>query len=442
MSIIKYNPLPPTNEGTALRVGWSPKIISNSIIDVSGNAKHGIQINGCAWEEDQYFGSIIHGFGDKSLWSFPATLSVSGTATFGCWYKIPSLTSIGADNYSGLFCGTTGNDLISIYSNGSGFLRAELQISGVARSLIDSGQQSRANVWTLAIFTYDGDRIRIYVDGVLRQTSASYPSVLNGFSAGTAYFGGFTTFATYGLNGVARSPFILNKCWSQEEITQYYNLSKQACWKTDFGALSTIAAEGGTTGAYLSNTLFQFSDTTGRFYIETDTVNGRSTKVIRCSTAGALYLKLDSINQNDGAGAFGEWDFWFYKVDATNFYIDVVADAAQPTNNGYELWFDAVEKIYLARVTAGALVNTIMVTDPVPTFAHSTWNRMRLSRTVAGVWTMRLNETLTAVGAGANPGTDTTHLTGNYITIRMGIGDKLALGAIDGSNALVKRLKG
>jgi hypothetical protein len=213
-------------------------------------------------------------------------------------------------------------------------------------------------------------------------------------------------------------------------------------YKSDYGALVSLADEGGVLNQPISNTEWRAGDTVGRWRVETDTINGRSTKVLTCKTAGIAYIPRSVLQSEPGSMAFGEWDFWFYKVDATNLYIDVVADtAAQPTNNGYELWFDAVEKIYLARVTAGALASTIMVTTPIPTYTHSTWNHMVLSRTVAGVWTMRLNDTLPAVGAGANPGTDATHLTGNYITIRMGVGDKLALGSIDGANCVTKRIK-
>ena len=75
--------------------------------------------------------------------------------------------------------------------------------------------------------------------------------------------------------------------------------------------------------------------------------------------------------------------------------------------------------------------------------AQSTWQNIRVSRTVVGVWTMYRDGNLlsTAGGAGTNPFTDAAHLSGNYIVVNLGVGDKLALGAIDGSNALVKRIK-
>jgi hypothetical protein len=440
MTIIKYEPQPPITEGSFLRAGWAPKTIGGSIIDISGNAKHGTQINGCAWENDPYFGSIIHGFGVQSQWSFPATLSVSGAATFGCWYKIPSLTSVGADNYAGLFCGTTGNDLISIYLNGSAFLRAELQISGVARSLIDN-QPSRANVWTLAIFTYDGDKIRIYADGVLRQTSASYPSVLNGFSAGTAYFGGFSTVPGYGLDGVARSPFILNKCWSQEEITQYYNLAKVACWKTDFGVLSTLTAQGGITGAYLSNSPFQFADTTGRFYVETDTINGKLCKVIRCSVAGSLYIDRGRLQQEAGSAAFGEWEWYYYRTAGSVSRVAFISsDNTLTSFNGYEVYTQGTGILYFLRYDVGA-VGSYMAVTTTNQAPLNVWTKFNVKRSVAGIFTFYINDIIPPLGTGTDPVTDTQYLSSNYLTISAQVGDKIALGSLDGSNALVKRIK-
>jgi len=191
----------------------------------------------------------------------------------------------------------------------------------------------------------------------------------------------------------------------------------------------------------MSNTQWQFSDTVGRFRVETDTINGRSTKVITCKTAGSLYLKREALQCDPGALAFGSWDAWIYRASAGTLTLGLFSDIVVVAGrNGWAFEQFSAVGWQMHRWTAGV--------DAFPAWgiagmAQSTWQNIRVDRTVAGVWTIYKDGALlsTAGGAGTNPFTDTAHLTGNYIVLSMGIGDKLALGSVDGSAAFCKRLK-
>ena len=71
-----------------------------------------------------------------------------------------------------------------------------------------------------------------------------------------------------------------------------------------------------------------------------------------------------------------------------------------------------------------------------------TWVKLTISRNVAGSWYVKMDDKLITVSTGTNPATEATNLTAFGFQISLGVGDKVSLGAIDGSNAIVKRLKG
>jgi hypothetical protein len=193
----------------------------------------------------------------------------------------------------------------------------------------------------------------------------------------------------------------------------------------------------------MSNTQWQFADTVGRFRVDLDTINGRSTKVIRCVTAGPLYITRHAMQQESGAMAFGELEVWVYKPDAGAIAITFNNTSINGAiGNANELYMAAGEEVGVQRYAGGAWAANNFQTAagfcPI-----LTWTKFTVKRTVAGVYTTYMNDTLvTPVAVGANPFTDVTYLTSETIRIQLGVGCKLALGSVDGANAFVKRLKG
>jgi len=193
----------------------------------------------------------------------------------------------------------------------------------------------------------------------------------------------------------------------------------------------------------MSNTQWQFSDTVGRFRVETDTINGRSTKVITCKTAGSLYLKREEMQQEAGASAFGEWEFWHYRTAGAVSRVALVSSTPTLTAfNGYAVYVQGADVVYLLRYDAGA-IGSFMFYSIAGQALRNAWLKFRVSRTVAGIFTLYVNDALPVRDGGANPTVaDAAYLTSNYIVIEAQVGDKLALGSVDGANAFVKRLKG
>jgi hypothetical protein len=285
------------------------------------------------------------------------------------------------------------------------------------------------------------------LDGVLGNTSVSYgPGVtVESWNAGTGKIAKLNA-ATYSFDGNLRAPFILNRCWSAEEVAAYYSLAKSAMWKTDYDASTSLADEGGVANQQISNTQFFTGDSTSRWRIETETINGKSTKVLTCKTAGTVYVDRSVLQSEAGALAFGEWEWWNYRASAASLAVGLFTDRIGAYGaSGMTGWFfdrPSATTWQMIRVVAGVV--TVPSWTTTPAFTASTWHKTTIKRSVAGVWSMYANDMLlsTVGGAGTNPFTDATNLTGNYITISFGVGDKISLGAIDGSNAFCKRLKG
>lgn len=433
--------MPPINEGTFLRAGWVPNVAGGNVPDLSGNSKVGTPTAspGPAFETDPYFGTSLRTFANDSGFTFPGTLSVTTTGTWGCWYKLPTLT-LPAGALSMFFSRTVG-DYFYVWTTGVAYLGMGIYLGGVARTLNNATLPSRVGVWTLGMATYDGTYVRLYCDGALVSTSAAWGGAIDNWNAGTGaacyYIGG----ATYGVNGNVRAPFILNRCMSDSEISDYYRLSRSALWKTDWGCTISTSDEGGTVGQYISNSSFQCGDTVGRWRIETDTINGKTTKVLTCKTTGIVYLNRNVMQQEAGAAAFGELEIWFYKTDAG--YVTVTLNNSGVNGvlaNANELYCAIGEEIGVQRYVGGAWAANNFQTAagycPI-----TTWTKATVRRTVAGVGTAYLNDQLIPVSVGANPFTDTTYLTSETTRFAMSTGCKISLGSIDGSNALVKRLK-
>jgi len=251
MSIVIYNPLPPLTEGAFLRAGWTPQVINGVVPDLSGFGKTGTPTTApCpAFECDPYFGSTLRTYANESGYAFPSTLTTSQTGTWSVWVKRPTLTLSGLGYDVAMEGGNNANDYLGVVSAGSAFAIAGVRIGGVNRQLIDN-LSSRIDVWTHILWTWDGANIRLYVDGLLRQTSPVYVGVVD-WNIGTGHVGYSAVVPGISQNGNIRAPFILSRCWSDADVAAYYSSARAACWKSDFGVFVDLADQGGVVGAYL-----------------------------------------------------------------------------------------------------------------------------------------------------------------------------------------------
>lgn len=99
------------------------------------------------------------------------------------------------------------------------------------RLVLDDGQPSRSlsstskvdiNSWTQIVGTYDGDKLRIYIDGELNNTSSSYPGNILP-STNSLIIGSYDTSGNYSLNGKIDDVKISKIARSEEWIKTEYN---------------------------------------------------------------------------------------------------------------------------------------------------------------------------------------------------------------------------
>lgn len=76
------------------------------------------------------------------------------------------------------------------------------------------------------VATWDGTNKRIYVNGILRATSANLTGTVTQNTTGAAYIGIFGNFAGYPFNGRISKTSIYNRALTAAEIQQNFNALK------------------------------------------------------------------------------------------------------------------------------------------------------------------------------------------------------------------------
>jgi hypothetical protein len=207
-------------------------------------------------------------------------------------------------------------------------------------------------------------------------------------------------------------------------------------YKTGYGA---TAGNTNFTAGQVENT--DFIRSTGTWKVTTDTVNGKTAKVLECVAAGIAYVDARLLQGSPTLDAYGTWEWWFYRGSTGNdLRVGFIADAvaAQPGYNGYEITMSGAERIYLYEMN-GAAAGTKCRTDDAA-FVQQTWYQLRITRSGAGEFSLYLDGTLVDMtgGSGTNPTTDATYTTSNYILLEFDAGDKISLGSTDGDENLFK----
>ena len=82
------------------------------------------------------------------------------------------------------------------------------------------------NAWNNIVATYDGSNKRIYINGVLKITSAVTGTVTQN-TTGTSIIGAYGTGQAYFFNGKIAQTAIYNRALTSAEILQNYNVTKK-----------------------------------------------------------------------------------------------------------------------------------------------------------------------------------------------------------------------
>jgi len=208
-------------------------------------------------------------------------------------------------------------------------------------------------------------------------------------------------------------------------------------YKTEWGA---TASNTNITGGPIEGTPFWVS--TGTWKVTTDTVDGETVKVLENVVAGVAYLDTSEIEGSPTADAYGTWEFWLYKIDASSPYVGIIADTIGAYNaagqDAYWLGLDSDEKVQLGESTAAAW--SLKFNTAAAYFSHSTWYQYRVTRSDDGIFTVYQNGVIVDAsgGAGTNPVTDATTATSSYIVLDLDAGDKIALSGPTGDQCFWK----
>jgi len=204
----------------------------------------------------------------------------------------------------------------------------------------------------------------------------------------------------------------------------------QTQFKTDYGG-KVVTAVG--TPAQIPGTNYNVNS--GNFNLITDTIESNSVKAIECGASGGFQVMTVEMQGNPTADAYGTWEFWVNKVAGSTYIVHFIADDLAGTN-GYSFQISATEVVSLVHNGVGNLFTTAAAY-----VLADTWYKVRITRdTVAGEFTVYIDDVLVVAATGANPVAENTVTTSTYFVLDLDTGDKLGHSSVNGNYAFGKQL--
>lgn len=172
----------------------------------------------------------------------------------------------------------------------------------------------------------------------------------------------------------------------------------------------------------------------GAFAVSHETVNGATCKVVECTNDGIISIPETAMLGSPTDNAYGTWEMWLYKANASALSVSIVGQAAGAITAGdYVLEADASEAVILDEQGTGAVISG-------GTMDHSTWTKFKITRdTAAGEFKLYIRDNTSKKDVLIGTGTDNTLTTSSFIVLDMDNGDKLCLGDPSGENAFSLR---
>ena len=216
-------------------VGWWP--FCGNAADESGNGNNGV-VNGATLTVDRFgnSGSAYEFTGGESISvsSSPSLENISNTYSLSSWVNISSFNSSGPGHFPILDKSTTcpstpgSSPFLFIGSDTTLGYHVQNIDCGVATMYGGSGQPSTLGQWEHVVAVYDSVDIKIFINGILMNTTPS-SGVVTMNNADLTF--GLATFA--GLQyayGTLDDIGIWNRALTQQEITNLYNTG--ICFQT------------------------------------------------------------------------------------------------------------------------------------------------------------------------------------------------------------------
>lgn len=343
------------------------------------------------------------------------------TESFGCYMWVK-----GKGDFSSTRClfgrgtlNTSGYGFFTIGGNN----RINLQIyqPGATQSIFSTKSLVLERYYLVGFFSEAGGNNYVYINGE-DKTNGTNARTNPSTHAGNAYISKFNSIA-YKYLGSISDKFIIgtfaNKAEYEAAIQKEYNrVANKVIYKQDFeSAAVTQAARG--AGSTLPGTDVEV--VSGTFKISTDTINGKTEKVLECATAGVCAIPVPQ-----GNAAYGSFECYFNKADASSMNVVFISDnKTYASANGYQVQLDTDEACDLEELATGT--PSALFTSAASVFSAATWTKLNLTRTTEGIITVKLDDTNVTAATGNNPVTDITTTTSKYILFDLDAGDKIAL---------------
>lgn len=283
----------------------------------------------------------------------------------------------------------------------------------------------------------------VYIDGAVHGTAVTNQGNL---SAMTRLAIGTDASGTLTSEGDLLRPRIYTEVKSATWVANRYREGAIAAhYDSLWGAIESVAAEGGTIGQYLSNTGYQFVDATTRWRVGSDLVIGGAVaaepyKSVYPTVSGYVFQDNIELGLSTAEMLYGTWKFSMYKNgagDEVNYVMGSSATGA--VFNGYYVQFDASERLRLYERT-GAAAATVLGTAAAA-LDLQTWYDVYVTRTYAGLWRLYYKEATSStwiqVGDGA---TDTTHTTATYRQLGASANSRIGWGTRSGNHSMTQLL--
>ena len=193
-------------------------------LDRSGSGNNGSLVNGVGYSSSNG-GSFVFNGSNRGIQLAGTNLSLN-QMTISSWNYSSNYAQNGF-----MFEKTTNGSLNTQYSlfyNGGdnliyyrtyGLSLTDLTVNTSTAGVVN-------NQWNNVVATWDGTNKRIYVNGILRATSANLTGTVTQNTTGAAYIGIFGNFAGYPFNGRISKTSIYNRALTAAEIQQNFNALK------------------------------------------------------------------------------------------------------------------------------------------------------------------------------------------------------------------------
>ena len=190
--------------------------------DLSGNRNNGILVNGPTFDSTNGGSMVFDGVNDYVNCGNTSSLNAIGGTTNITVSGWAYYTAYGGGGQSYSVITVKGAPWTWLLENTSNTFKFRITAGGADVNIADTSTHL-LNTWYNVVGTYDGSNMRIYVNGVLKNTRAQTGTLAT--NAVTAKIGTYQG-TNYNLTGRVSNVSIYNRTLSPEEILQNYNATK------------------------------------------------------------------------------------------------------------------------------------------------------------------------------------------------------------------------